>query len=104
MTDEIQETEVVEVSRTVEVTQETTTVGESVIDWDAAENTGATVVEETTVVSSEPMVEPEVTAYYAPRGKWDFTDGQRIVVGVLLWLNIIVFVVGYLAVTGKLTV
>jgi hypothetical protein len=40
---------------------------------------------------------------YAPRGRWDFTDGQRIVIGVLLWLNILVLVVAYLALTGQLT-
>jgi hypothetical protein len=37
-----------------------------------------------------------------PRGRWDFTEGQRIVIGFLLWLNILVLVVLYLAFTGQL--
>lgn len=44
----------------------------------------------------------EVTAYAAPRGAWDFTNAQRIVLAILLWLNIIVLIVGYLVFTGQL--
>ena len=40
---------------------------------------------------------------YRPRGKWDFTDAQRIIIGVLLWLNIIILTMAVLAVTGWLT-
>lgn len=43
----------------------------------------------------------EVTVY-APRGTWDFTDAQRIIIGVLLWLNIIVLTLAVLLVTGLL--
>lgn len=103
MTDEIQETGVVEVTQTVEVTQEPAATGESVIDWDAAANQATVVVAETSVATSTSP-EQDAATYYAPRGKWDFTDSQRIVISVLLWLNIIVFVVGYLAITGQLTV
>ena len=42
--------------------------------------------------------------YYAPRGRWEFTDAQRIIVAVLLWLNIIIFVLGALLITGRLSV
>jgi len=35
------------------------------------------------------------------RGAWDFTDAQRIVLSLLLWLNIIMLTVGYLALTGQ---
>jgi hypothetical protein len=44
----------------------------------------------------------EVT-YYAPRGKWQFTDAQRIIIAVLLWLNIIILTMAVLAVLGLLT-
>ena len=43
----------------------------------------------------------EVTLY-APRGKWEFTDAQRIIIAVLLWLNIIVLTLAALAVMGLL--
>ena len=44
----------------------------------------------------------EVVVYAAPRGKWDFTDAQRIIIGVLLWLNIIILTLAVLAVMGLL--
>ena len=44
----------------------------------------------------------EVTTYQ-PRGKWDFTDAQRIIIAILLWLNIIVLTIVVLAVSGTLT-
>ncbi|HOU41890.1 MAG TPA: hypothetical protein PK829_11545 [Promineifilum sp.] len=40
---------------------------------------------------------------YAPRGKWDFSDAQRIIIGLLLWLNIIVLVIAVLLILGVLT-
>jgi hypothetical protein len=43
----------------------------------------------------------EVTLY-APRGKWEFTDAQRIIIAVLLWLNIIILTLAVLAVMGLL--
>ena len=45
----------------------------------------------------------DVIVYAAPRGKWDFTDAQRIIIAVLLWLNIIILVLAVLLVTGLLT-
>lgn len=45
----------------------------------------------------------EMVAYRAPRGTWDFNEGQRIALSFLIWLNIIVFVVGYLAITGQVS-
>lgn len=45
----------------------------------------------------------EVTAYAAPRGAWDFTGPQRIAIAILVWLNIMVFIVGYLALTGQIS-
>ena len=39
---------------------------------------------------------------YAPRGKWEFTDAQRIIIAVLLWLNIIILTLAVLAVMGLL--
>lgn len=45
----------------------------------------------------------EVTSY-APRGKWDFTGAQRIILAILLWLNIIVLALAILLITGWLTV
>lgn len=46
--------------------------------------------------------EPDEVTTYAPRGKWDFTDAQRIIIAILLWLNIIVVVIAVLAITGML--
>ncbi len=45
----------------------------------------------------------EVVVYSAPRGTWDFTDAQRIIIAVLLWLNIIVLTLAVLLITGVLT-
>jgi len=45
----------------------------------------------------------EVTTYPAPRGAWDFTEAQRIALSFLIWLNIIVIVVGYRALTGHIS-
>lgn len=81
-----------------QVTEETTADGataatavvtnESVIDWDAAP------------AYDEPV---EVAAPVSPpRGRWDFTDGQRIVLSVLIWLNIIVLIIGIQVVVGGL--
>lgn len=47
---------------------------------------------------------PTTQTYRAPRGAWDFTEGQRIVIGILIWLIIIVLTIAYLAVTGQLPI
>jgi len=44
----------------------------------------------------------EVVVYTAPRGKWEFTDAQRIIIAILLWLNIIILTLAVLAVLGML--
>ena len=46
--------------------------------------------------------ETEEVTTYRPRGKWDFTDAQRIIIAILLWLNIIVLTIVVLAVLGVL--
>jgi len=66
----------------------------SAVDWDSAGGI------QPGDINAEP---PPAQTYRPPRSKWDFTDGQRIVIGVLIWLNIIVLVIGYLAITGQLT-
>ncbi len=91
MNDENQATRVVETT-TRTVTEDVTVATEPVIDWDAAP---ATVVE---------TQEEVVTVYPAGRGPWDFTDSQRIVLALLIWLNLLMFAVGYLAVTGQLMI
>lgn len=48
--------------------------------------------------------ETDEVVYAAPRGKWQFTDAQRIIIAVLLWLNIIILTLAVLLVTGLLTV
>lgn len=100
MADEIRETEVVEVTQTVAAVEEAAPE-ESVTDWEAAPAYEETIVETTTVVDT---TDAGTTTYFAPRGRWDFTDAQRIIIGVLLWLNILVAVTAYLAITGQLFV
>lgn len=104
MADEIQENEAVVVTQTVETTEATAAAAEPVVDWNAAPPVEETVVEQTTVVTTTSAVESEAPTYYAPRGRWDFTDSQRIILGILIWLNIIIITLGYLALTGQLTI
>lgn len=79
------------------MTAETTV---SAVDWDVAP---AYVEHETSVTTS--IVAPADTTPVVPvRGRWDFTDAQRIVLALLIWLNILVLGVGYLALTGQLLV
>ena len=97
MAEEIVETEVVAVTQTVTVVEDAA-AEEMVVDWNAAPVYEETVVETSLVETTEAPT----TTYFAPRGPWDFTDAQRIIIGVLLWLNILVAVTGYLALTGRL--
>ncbi|MBP6016341.1 MAG: hypothetical protein KA586_06440 [Candidatus Promineofilum sp.] len=92
MSDESQATRVVETTART-VTEQVTVATEPVIDWDAAPPA--------TVVETEEEV---VTVYSTPPGAWEFTNSQRIVLALLLWLNLLMLVVGYLAVTGQLTI
>lgn len=103
MAEEIRETEVVAVSETVEVTLEPDTAAEAVVvDRDDALVVESVTAEEPVAVEQPVATGSPVATYYAPRGKWDFTEGQRIVTGVLIWLNILVLIAGYMALTGYL--
>lgn len=95
MNDEYQATGVVETT-TRTVTEDVTVATEPVIDWDAAPAT----VEEAEVVEEGEVV----TVYPAVRGPWEFTDSQRIALALLIWLNLLMVAVGYLAVTGQLMI
>ena len=80
------------------MTAETTV---SAVDWDAA----PVYVEHETVVATAPVASAVAPAAVVPaRGRWDFTDAQRIILGLLIWRNILVLAVGYLALTGQLQV
>ena len=102
MADETETTEVVEVAETVAVTSET---ADSVTS-----ETADSVTEETTVMTAGPVVEEsveesiEVETRPAPRGPWDFTNSQRVILALLLWLNLMVLAIGILIVTGYLTI
>ena len=91
MSDEIHEIGEVEVISNT-VTEEVTIVSsEPAIDWEnLPENE-----------SAPPVAEPYVT-YPAARGRWDFTDNQRIVLALLIWLNLMMLGLGYLAITGRI--
>jgi hypothetical protein len=95
MTEDVNKTEVVEVTRTVEVTTETAAAGGPVIESPAYTE----VVEETVITPAGGAV-----TTYTRRGPWDFTDAQRIVIAVLLWLNIIVLILAFLALTGRISI
>jgi len=78
------------------MTAETTV---SAVDWDAA----PVYAEHETVVATAPIMPVAAEATVVPaRGAWDFTDAQRIILGLLIWLNILVLGLGYLALTGRL--
>ena len=109
MTDEFQRLEGVDdpVLRTEVVHDEVVQAGQimtmettvSAVDWDAA----PVYVENETVVATAavaPVAEP--VAVVPARGRWDFTDAQRIILALLIWLNILVLGIGYLALTGQL--
>lgn len=105
MAEEIGETEVVEVTRTVVAGDAAAMTAEAAAaEMPAAPVYEETVVESTTVTTeATPMDTAPVVYYYPPRGPWDFTDAQRIIIGVLLWLNILVAFTGYMAITGRLS-
>jgi len=90
MSDEIHEIGEVEVILNT-MTEEVTNVGsEPAIDWEnLPENEPA-----------PPVDEP--ATYPAARGPWDFTDTQRIILALLIWLNLMMLGLGYLAITGKI--
>ncbi len=91
MSDEIHETGEVEVISST-MTEEVTIAGsEPAIDWEnLPENEAAPSVDEPDVI------------YPAARGPWDFTDTQRIILALLIWLNLMMLGLGYLAITGQI--
>ena len=64
------------------------------IDWESGPVYREAVYEETVVTEVHPA--------RVPRGRWDFTNAQRIILAILLWLNIMVLVLGVLLITGRL--
>jgi hypothetical protein len=99
MTNEVEDIREVEVSSQAVVEETTVTGSEPVIDWDAAPATGE-VVDSTVVATAAPPVQ----TYAAPRGPWDFTNSQRIILALLIWLNLLMLAVGYLAITGQIRI
>lgn len=96
MSDEIHDTSKVEVTRTTVAEEVTIASSGPVVDWDNPPQPAAVTVSEETVVAG-----PAVT-YAPPRGPWDFTDTQRIILALLIWLNLMMLGLGYLALTGRL--
>ena len=96
MADEIREAETVEANTTVVTETSSSTGSGSVIDWDAAPSGDQM---DDRYYSSGPA-----PTYYAPRGRWDFTNSQRLILALLIWLNIIMLFVGYLVITGQLLI
>lgn len=77
----------------------TTETAVSAVDWDAA----PVYAEHETVIAASHATAVAAPVAVAPaRGRWDFTDAQRIILALLIWLNILVLLVGYLALTGQL--
>ena len=95
MTNEIEDIREVEVSSQAVVEEVTVSRSETVIDWDAAPAAGE-VVDSAVVATAAP---PDQT-YAVARGPWDFTNSQRIILALLIWLNLLMLAVGYLAITG----
>lgn len=96
MADEIREAETVEANTTVVTETRASTGSESVIDWDAAPSGDQM---DDRYYTSEPA-----PTYYAPRGRWDFTNSQRVILALLIWLNIMMLIFGYLVITGQVLI
>lgn len=57
-----------------------------------------------TAASDDPEAAAQPATYQPIRhSSWDFSELQRIVIAVLLWLNIIMLTTGYLALTGQVS-
>lgn len=91
MNDEIHETREVEVAHGTVAEEVTVADSESAIDWENLPE------DESAPPVAEPLVDHPVV-----RGPWDFTDTQRIILAVLIWLNLMMLGLGYLAITGRL--
>lgn len=92
MSDDIHETPVVEMARTTDAEEVTISSGEPVIDWENSPD--AAVV--------EPVIAESAVVYPAARSPWDFSNNQRIILALLIWLNLLMLGLGYLAITGRL--
>ncbi len=95
MTEETEATTTPSTVQTVTETRATAGAVAPAVDWDSAPVYEEAVREETVVTAVQPA--------HKPRGRWDFTNAQRIILALLLWLNIMVIVLGILLVTGRLT-
>ncbi len=95
MTNEIEDIREVEASSQAVVEEVTVSRSEPVLDWDAAPAAGE-VVDNSVIAPAAPPVQ----TYAVARGPWDFTNSQRIILALLIWLNLIMLAVGYLAITG----
>lgn len=96
-----EETQELQAGATVQTTvQHDVSVETAEDDWIAAPVYDEMVAEETVV---EEWGVADAAPVYQPRGRWDFTEGQQIVIALLLWLNIMVFVLGFMLVSGRLT-
>lgn len=91
MSDEIHEIDEVEVNSDAVVEEITVGDSESAIDWQNLSEG------ETTPAAAEPVV-----IYPVARGAWDFTNTQRIILALLLWLNLMMLGLGFLAITGRI--
>ncbi len=91
MSDEIHEIDEVEVNSDAVVEEITVGDSESAIDWQNLPEG------ETTPAAAEPVV-----IYPVARGAWDFTNTQRIILALLLWLNLMMLGLGFLAITGRI--
>ena len=91
MSDEIHEIDEVEVNSDAVIEEITVGDSESAIDWQNLSEG------ETTPAAAEPVV-----IYPVARGAWDFTNTQRIILALLLWLNLMMLGLGFLAITGRI--
>lgn len=91
MSDEIHEIDEVEVNSGVVAEEIIVGDSEPAIDWEHLPKS------ETTPAAVEPAV-----TYPVARGAWDFTNTQRIILALLLWLNLMMLGLGFLAITGRI--
>jgi len=95
MTEETTATTTTSSVQTVTEVETATEASAPAIDWESGPIEREAVYEETVVTEAQPA--------RVPRGRWDFTNAQRIILALLLWLNIMVLVLGALLITGRLT-
>lgn len=91
MSDEVHEIDEVEVNSGAVAEEITVGDSEPAVDWDHLPES------ETAPAAAEPAV-----TYPVARGAWDFTNTQRIILALLLWLNLMMLGLGFLAITGRI--